>query len=142
MPFTFAEAQPTVHRKGSNMLYCLTLTAGECLDPLNSCCSQALRKIEWWSNTECQGSVRAVFVDGVKVDSQWAPKGVFKITALDLSRESVGAAGKEVCMELGSTSTCPTLDSFCHYGVTRGTCSYSMFNEDTTCCPTSQYGTI
>lgn len=145
MPFTFAETQPMVHTKGRNMLYCMTLTAGECLDPLNTCCNQTLRKIEWWSSLKCQGSVRGVYVDGVKVDSQWAPNGVFKITALSMTSAAVGAAGKEVCMELGSTSTCPTLESFCHFGVTRGICNYSMFNEDASsasCCPTSQYDVV
>ncbi len=146
MPFTFAELQPTVHKKGRNMLYCLTVTTSECVDPANACCNQALRKIEWWSNLECQGSVRGVYVDGVKVDSQWAPKGVFKITHLNWARGAIGAAGKEVCMELGSTSTCPTLESFCRHGVTRGTCNYALFNDNNdataSCCPTSEYGVV
>ncbi|PNW78654.1 hypothetical protein CHLRE_09g388355v5 [Chlamydomonas reinhardtii] len=135
VPFTF-DPTPVVKKaaSGPNKMYCLTLYTTDCIDPSNKCCAQRLSKVEWWSKDACRSSVKAVYLDGVKVDQQWAPKGTFKIPALNMAAASVPSAGREVCIELNAKSTCPTLQSFCARSA-QGRCYYAMFSEDKTCCP-------
>ncbi|KAL6747139.1 hypothetical protein V8C86DRAFT_3118289 [Haematococcus lacustris] len=55
----------------------------------NSCCNMDLNKVEFLSGDRCQGSVQAVFVNGVSRSWSWQIYGpgrfVFKITNLGLS---------------------------------------------------------
>ncbi|PNG99175.1 Perphorin-2, partial [Tetrabaena socialis] len=140
VPFSF-DPTPVVKRSGTNRLYCLTLRVQPCADPDHKCCNQALAKVEWWSKDVCRSSVKNVFLSGVKIDQQWAPKGTFKIPALGLERNEVPAQGLELCMELSSTSNCPTLASFCARG-DRGSCFYSVFNADKDCCPVNTFAAL
>ncbi|GLI62373.1 hypothetical protein VaNZ11_004995, partial [Volvox africanus] len=133
VPFGFDDT-PSVSRSGGNLLYCLTLRSVPCADPGSSCCNQALSKVEWWSRTACRGSVRGVYLDGNKVDSQWANNGTFKIPALNLATSSIPAVGRQVCLELWASSACPTLSTFCAKG-DRGICTYALFSQDKKCCP-------
>ncbi|PNH09230.1 Sulfated surface glycoprotein, partial [Tetrabaena socialis] len=146
LPFTF-DSMPVVKKSGANKLYCMRLTAGECIDPANKCCNQALAKVEWWSKAVCRRSVKSVYMDGVKVDQQWSPvpesptMAVFKIPQINLPRSAVPAAGIEVCIELVATEQCPTLATFCTRG-DRGSCTYAMFNApDKNCCPIGSFAT-
>nr|ARO50085.1 extracellular matrix protein pherophorin [Yamagishiella unicocca] len=139
VPFTL-DPVPVVKRSGTNQLYCMTLRTTDCTDPKNTCCNQNLSKIEWWTKDSCRGSVRNVFVDGVKVDQQWGPK-IFKIPALNMPRSAVPARGRQVCIELSAQSACPTLSTFCSRG-DRGLCYYSVFSEDTNCCPVATFAAV
>ena len=79
LPFGFDPLPATV-RVGANRRYCLTLRRlSQCADPSSPCCSQSLAKVEWWSRDACRGSVKAVYLDGVKIDQQWANNGTFKV---------------------------------------------------------------
>ncbi|KAG2494193.1 hypothetical protein HYH03_007551 [Edaphochlamys debaryana] len=137
VPFKFGR-DLVIKRSGSNRLYCTRLYATACVDPWSPCCTQNLAKIEWWSKDTCRGSVKAVYMDGVRMDQQWAPQGTFKIPALNIARYDIAPAGREVCMELISTSSCPTLSSFCYRG-DRGQCFYSAFSTDKACCPVGTF---
>ncbi|KAG2490119.1 hypothetical protein HYH03_011425 [Edaphochlamys debaryana] len=132
VPFEFSTTV-TTKRSGANRLYCMKLYATDCIDPKNSCCNQNLAKIEWWTKDACRGSVKATYMDGVKVDQQW-DTGTFKIPGLNLPRSAVPPQGREICLELLSTGTCPTLKTFCAKS-DRGVCYYSAFNTDKDCCP-------
>ncbi|KAG2431572.1 hypothetical protein HXX76_009586 [Chlamydomonas incerta] len=142
VPFTF-DPTPVVKKaaSGPNKMYCLTLYTTDCVDPSNKCCAQRLSKVEWWSKDACRSSVKAVYLDGVKVDQQWAPKGSFKIPALNMAKAAVPSAGREVCIELNAMSACPTLQSFCARGA-QGRCYYAMFSEDKTCCPLDTFTAV
>ncbi|KAG2489010.1 hypothetical protein HYH03_012449 [Edaphochlamys debaryana] len=140
MPFRF-DPVPTVKRSGRNRLYCLTLLTGDCVDPANRCCNQNMAKIEWWTKDACRGSVKNVFIDGAKVDQQWAP-GTFKIPGLNMPRTAIPPQGKEVCLELDSASACPTLSTFCARG-SGGACYYTVFNQpQKDCCPIDTFQII
>ncbi|KXZ54448.1 hypothetical protein GPECTOR_5phG20 [Gonium pectorale] len=138
IPFSLDSEITTPRRNGTNRVYCMTLRAQDCIDPANACCDQPLAKIEWWTKDKCRSSVKAVYLDGMKVDQQWDSPGTFKIPALNMPRSSVPAGGRQVCMELSSTGTCPTLSSFCFRG-DRGFCYYSAFSLDKTCCPVNTF---
>ncbi|KAG2431574.1 hypothetical protein HXX76_009588 [Chlamydomonas incerta] len=142
VPFTF-DPTPVVKKaaSGPNKMYCLTLYTTDCVDPSNKCCAQRLSKVEWWSKDACRSSVKAVYLDGVKVDQQWAPQGSFKIPALNMAKAAVPSAGREVCIELNAMSACPTLQSFCARGA-QGRCYYAMFSEDKTCCPLDTFTAV
>lgn len=80
-------------------------------------------------------------MDGIKIDSQWGVNGTFKLPQLNMAPSSVPLQGRQVCLELVSTSACPTLTTFCAKGGT-GACTYSMFSEDKTCCPIGTFVTL
>ncbi|EFJ44146.1 hypothetical protein VOLCADRAFT_95614 [Volvox carteri f. nagariensis] len=140
VPFNF-DKTPSLSLNGDNRRYCLTLRTVPCADPSSPCCGQALSKVEWWSRESCRGSVRAVYLDGIKIDSQWGVNGTFKIPQLNMAPSSVPLQGRQVCLELLSTSTCPTLATFCAKGGL-GACTYSMFSEDKDCCPIGTFVTL
>ncbi|KAG2494195.1 hypothetical protein HYH03_007553 [Edaphochlamys debaryana] len=94
VPFKFGR-DLVIKRSGSNRLYCTRLYATACVDPWSPCCTQNLAKIEWWSKDTCRGSVKAVYMDGVRMDQQWAPQGTFKIPALNIARYDIAPAGRE-----------------------------------------------
>ncbi|EFJ47544.1 hypothetical protein VOLCADRAFT_91964 [Volvox carteri f. nagariensis] len=104
------------------------------------CCNQNLSKIEWWTKDSCRGSVRAAYLDGVKVDRQWAKK-TFKLPQLNIAQASIPPEGLELCIELISTASCSTLSTFCFRG-DKGMCTYSMFNSDKKCCPINTYAAL
>ncbi|KAG2489070.1 hypothetical protein HYH03_012506 [Edaphochlamys debaryana] len=138
MPF-YLEPNTTLKRSGRNKLYCLKLKTQPCLDPSNKCCNQPLSKIEWWTKNACRGSVKNVFIDGAKVDQQWA-QGVFKIPGLELKASDIPIQGKELCLEFDATAPCPSLTTFCARGST-GACYYTVFNSpQKDCCPVSTFG--
>ncbi|KAL6752955.1 hypothetical protein V8C86DRAFT_525773 [Haematococcus lacustris] len=94
-----------------------------------------LNKVEFLSGDRCQGSVQAVFVDGVSRSWSWQIYGpgrfVFKITNLALSSQ-LGpnyAEGVVLQIVLKPGSACPSFDSFFPGRV------YSLFNSRKNCCP-------
>ncbi|GLC55806.1 hypothetical protein PLESTB_001030800 [Pleodorina starrii] len=143
IPFAF-NGTPTVSRglsSKSNQMYCLNLRTVPCADPRNACCRQGLDKVEWWSRDVCRGAVKAVYLDGVKLDQQWAANATFKIPNLNITRASIPARGRTVCLELIATSACPTLATFCSKGA-RGICTYALFSDDKSCCPIGNFEAI
>ncbi|EFJ44145.1 hypothetical protein VOLCADRAFT_95610 [Volvox carteri f. nagariensis] len=94
VPFNF-DKTPSLSLNGANRRYCLTLRTVPCADPSSPCCDQALSKVEWWSRESCRGSVRAVYLDGIKIDSQWGVNGTFKIPQLNMAPSSVPLQGRQ-----------------------------------------------
>ncbi|KAJ9530738.1 hypothetical protein QJQ45_014900 [Haematococcus lacustris] len=101
----------------------------------NSCCNMDLNKVEFLSGDRCQGSVQAVFVNGVSRSWSWQIYGpgrfVFKITNLALSSRPGPnyADGVVLQIVLRPGSACPSFDSFFPGRV------YSIFNARQNCCP-------
>ncbi|EFJ44194.1 hypothetical protein VOLCADRAFT_95612 [Volvox carteri f. nagariensis] len=120
VPFNF-DKTPSLSLNGANRRYCLTLRTVPCADPSSPCCGQALSKVEWWSRESCRGSVRAVYLDGIKIDSQWGVNGTFKIPQLNMAPSSVPLQGRQGGL---------------------GACTYSMFSEDKDCCPIGTFVTL
>ncbi|KAJ9530540.1 hypothetical protein QJQ45_012523 [Haematococcus lacustris] len=84
----------------------------------NSCCNMDLNKVEFLSGDRCQGSVQAVFVNGVSRSWSWQIYGpgrfVFKITNLGLSSRPGPNSADGVVLQivLRPGSACPSFDSF------------------------------
>ncbi|KAJ9530737.1 hypothetical protein QJQ45_014899, partial [Haematococcus lacustris] len=101
----------------------------------NSCCNMDLNKVEFLSGDRCQGSVQAVFVNGVSRSWSWQIYGpgrfVFKITNLALSSRPGPNSADGVVLQivLRPGSACPSFDSFFPGRV------YSIFNARQNCCP-------
>ncbi|GIM02619.1 hypothetical protein Vretimale_7485, partial [Volvox reticuliferus] len=125
--------------------YCFWVKRTGYVDPKSACMNMTVNKVDIIVNRACVEEsprpVRAATVNGVPLAIYFSPR-VYKgesYSTLAISRISdvfpkFPPGGLEVCLELRISSLCSQPETLC-YG---GRCVYALFNEDRTCCPTSQ----
>eukprot|EP00955_Chlamydomonas_euryale_P009083 97247-Chlamydomonas_euryale.AAC.1 len=120
-------------------MLCYRVDVGAC-EVANRCCDVDLLKIEFLVGNSCWGAVEYALVNGgnrgvayARVEANGRQYTTMKISQLGLPISQ--AAGTTVCFKLRSSreTSCPTAATLCEGPF----CSYSMFNSQQDCCPTS-----